>query len=66
MNLKIEDRDDDYAQQCPHCGSIRVSYDAPNVFIGIGIIGLFPLGLLFLLLNKNRWCRSCRLRFKDA
>lgn len=49
---------------CPHCGSLHTERDAASPWIFAGAIILFPVGLLFFLLNKNRRCRACGVRFR--
>jgi len=53
MALNIDGLDEDAKRPCPNCGSPAVSVDIPNIFIVLGIILLFPLGLLFLCSTRT-------------
>jgi hypothetical protein len=50
--------------RCPHCGSLHIRRDSASPWIFVAAIFLFPVGLFFLLLNKNVWCLACGTRFK--
>ena len=56
-----EDEDD---LRCPNCNSEDIERDSASPWIFLAGLVLFPIGLLFFLLNRNVCCRDCGVRFK--
>ena len=50
--------------ECPNCKSVEIARDSASPWIVLGVVLLFPFGLLLILLNNNVWCKDCRIRFK--
>jgi hypothetical protein len=58
---QAEDRD---VPKCPCCGSIDTYRDSPGTWRFMLSFMLFPVSLLLLLGNINRYCAQCGSRFK--
>ena len=50
--------------KCPYCGSTEIGLDAPGIWRFFFSLVIFPVSLLFLIGNLNRYCTKCGIRFR--
>jgi hypothetical protein len=59
MMLKAKDKG-----MCPNCKSRRTCNDSPGTWLFLFSFILFPVSLVLLYFNRNRFCLTCGVRFK--
>jgi len=52
--------------KCPTCASEDIYTDSPGIWLFLLSMIVFPITLLFLLGNRNRYCAKCGTRFKHT